>query len=89
MANYDAVLFLMVTDISPNDILNTEQQQAFQDYLNSGGNFVAIHAASDCLHDVDFYGKEVGAYFLSHPNISQAVSERQHTLRVQLGLTVG
>lgn len=65
----------MVTDTSPaNPIMNTDQQQAFQDYLNLGGNFIAVHAASDCLHDTTFYGQELGAYFLSHPTISTAVS---------------
>ncbi|KAG8944606.1 hypothetical protein FRC00_010501 [Tulasnella sp. 408] len=44
LANYDAILFLMVTDVSPNDIINQEQQAAFQNYLNSGGNFREIGA---------------------------------------------
>ncbi len=73
LAAYDGILFLMVTDISPNDILNSSQQAAFQQYLNKGGNFIGVHAASDCLHDVSFYGREVGAYFLNHPPLGQAV----------------
>ncbi|KAG9051077.1 hypothetical protein FS837_012585 [Tulasnella sp. UAMH 9824] len=74
LANYDAILFLMVTDVSPNDIINQEQQAAFQNYLNSGGNFVGIHSASDCLHDATFYQREIGAYFWDHPTLSEAAS---------------
>ncbi|KAG8935078.1 hypothetical protein FRC01_009118 [Tulasnella sp. 417] len=72
LANYDAILFLMVTDISPNDIINSEQQTVFQNYLNSGGNFVGIHSASDCLHDATFYQREIGAYFWDHPTLGEA-----------------
>ncbi|KAG9010435.1 hypothetical protein FRB94_010398 [Tulasnella sp. JGI-2019a] len=69
---FDAILFLMVTDTPDNPILNDVQQQAFQDYLNKGGNFVGIHAASDCLHNTTFYGAELGAYFLDHPALGPA-----------------
>ncbi|KAG8973350.1 hypothetical protein FRC05_008895 [Tulasnella sp. 425] len=74
LATYDAILFLMVTDISPNDIINTEQQSAFQNYLDSGGNFVGIHSASDCLHNATFYQREIGAYFWDHPVLGEAAS---------------
>ncbi|KIO34295.1 hypothetical protein M407DRAFT_240629 [Tulasnella calospora MUT 4182] len=72
LTTYDAILFLMVTDVSPNDIINLEQQTAFQNYLNSGGNFVGIHSASDCLHDAVFYQREIGAYFWDHPTLGEA-----------------
>ncbi|KAG8877339.1 hypothetical protein FRB97_003527 [Tulasnella sp. 331] len=72
LSRYDLVLFLMVTDTVADPILNTVQQQAFQDYLNKGGNFVGVHASSDCLHNATFYGAELGAYFLSHRTIGPA-----------------
>lgn len=44
-------------------VLDDSGKAAFQKYLNLGGNFIGIHAASDCLRNTTFYGKEVGASF--------------------------
>jgi hypothetical protein len=41
-------------------VLDDVGKGAFQNYLNLGGNFVGIHAASDCLRNTTFYGKELG-----------------------------
>lgn len=63
LSNYQAVVFLSTT----GDILNTNQQAAFERYIQGGGGFVGIHAAADCEYDWPWYGGLVGAYFASHP----------------------
>lgn len=65
---YEAVIFLSTT----GDILNEDQQAAFEQYIQQGGGFVGIHAATDTEYDWPWYGKMVGAYFESHPKIQEA-----------------
>lgn len=69
LKQYSAVVFLNPT----GDVLNNEQQQAFEQYIKGGGNFVGIHAATDCEYDWAWYGNLVGAYFSSHPKQQEAV----------------
>ncbi|KAJ3716004.1 class I glutamine amidotransferase-like protein [Lentinula raphanica] len=68
LAQYDALLFLDNT----GEVLDDGGKTAFQNYLNLGGNFVGIHAASDCLRNTTFYGHEVGAFFDYHPALQNA-----------------
>ncbi|MBK5233875.1 MAG: ThuA domain-containing protein [Thermoleophilia bacterium] len=63
LSRYDAVVFLSTT----GDVLDEAQQQAFEGYIHDGGGYAGIHAAADTEYDWPFYGKLVGAYFLSHP----------------------
>jgi cytochrome c len=63
LANYDTVVFLSTT----GDVLNAEQQTAFEDYIQGGGGYTGIHSASDTEYDWNWYGHLVGAYFISHP----------------------
>ncbi|KAH7341967.1 ThuA-like domain-containing protein [Rhizoctonia solani] len=65
LANYDAVLFLSNSE----EVLDDGGKQAFQTYLNKGGNYIGIHAASACLYDTPFYQNEVGALFDYHPEL--------------------
>lgn len=65
---YQVVVFLSTT----GDVLNNEQQLAFQTYIEDGHGFVGIHAAADTEYDWPWYGKLAGAYFLSHPSIQEA-----------------
>ncbi|MDA0907267.1 MAG: ThuA domain-containing protein, partial [Bacteroidetes bacterium] len=77
LQNYAAVIFLSTT----GDVLNLEQQSAFEAYIQQGGGFVGIHAASDTEYSWPWYGELVGAYFDSHPEIQQAtieVADRVH-----------
>jgi hypothetical protein len=55
-------------------VLSAEQQTAFNDYLRSGGAYMGIHSASDCLQNTAFYNQTVGAIFDYHPPIQDAVS---------------
>jgi type 1 glutamine amidotransferase len=68
LAKYDAVVFLSTT----GDVLNAEQQKAFEDYVAAGGGYMGVHAAADTEYDWEFYGGLVGAYFASHPHIQPA-----------------
>ncbi len=77
LRKYDAVIFLSTT----GDVLNNNQQAAFENYIQDGGGYVGIHAAADTEYDWAFYGNLVGAYFKSHPAIQQAtvkVADKDH-----------
>ncbi|MBC7279562.1 ThuA domain-containing protein [Nocardioides sp.] len=63
LAAYAAVLWLSTT----GDVLDAEQQAAFERYIQGGGGYVGVHAASDTEYDWPWYGGLVGAYFAGHP----------------------
>ncbi|MBD0349674.1 MAG: ThuA domain-containing protein, partial [Flavisolibacter sp.] len=69
LKHYAVVIFLSTTQ----DVLNAEQQVAFQRFIQAGGGFVGIHAATDTEYDWPWYNKLVGAYFASHPRQQKAV----------------
>lgn len=68
LAKYKAVVFLSPT----GDVLGEEQQAAFEKYIQKGGSFVGVHAATDCEYGWPWYVKLVGASFLSHPSQQMA-----------------
>jgi len=71
LAQYDAVVFLLTT----GDILNDNQQAAFERYIRSGGGYVGVHSASDTEYNWSWYGGLVGAYFdrvHGHSSVVQA-----------------
>ena len=77
LEEYDAVVFLSTT----GDVLNAEQQAAFEAYIQGGGGFAGIHSASDTEYDWPWYGDLVGAYFENHPANQDAtvkVSDDDH-----------
>ena len=63
LKQYSAIVFLSTT----GNILDHKQEAAFERYIQSGGGFVGIHAATDTEYDWGWYTKLVGAQFLSHP----------------------
>ncbi|PSL28196.1 ThuA domain-containing protein [Chitinophaga ginsengisoli] len=63
LKQYNAVVFLSTT----GDVLNDAQQLEFERYVEAGGGFVGIHAATDCEYDWPWYGRLAGAWFLDHP----------------------
>jgi cytochrome c len=69
LARYKLIIFLNTT----GDILGPEEKAAFERYIKSGGGFVGIHSASDTEYHWPWYGRLVGAYFASHPEIQSAV----------------
>jgi cytochrome c len=69
LKNYAAVIFLSTT----GDVLDYRQEAAFERYIQAGGGYMGIHAATDCEYDWGWYGRLAGAYFLDHPEIQEAV----------------
>jgi len=65
LKKYRAVIFLSTT----GDVLDQAQQNQFMKFIQAGGGYVGIHAAADTEYDWWWYGKLVGAYFKSHPQI--------------------
>jgi type 1 glutamine amidotransferase len=63
LKKYDAVIFLSTT----GNILDSAQQQAFEQFIRSGKGFAGIHAATDTEYDWPWYVGLVGASFESHP----------------------
>jgi cytochrome c len=68
LAGYKVVVFLNTT----GDVLDTGEKAAFERYIRSGGGFVGIHSASDTEYGWPWYGRLVGAWFASHPQIQRA-----------------
>jgi len=69
LKQYAAVVFLCTT----GNVLNDDQQKAFEGYIHNGGSYVGIHSASDTEYDWPWYGELCGAYFKNHPRIQEAV----------------
>ncbi len=63
LAQYEAVVWLSTT----GNVLDEAQQSAFERYIQAGGGYVGVHAASDTEYDWPWYGGLVGAYFNGHP----------------------
>ncbi|MDI9356167.1 MAG: ThuA domain-containing protein [Chitinophagaceae bacterium] len=63
LQQYRAVIFLNTT----GDVLNNQQQNEFERFIQAGGGYVGIHSATDTEYDWKWYGDLVGAYFVSHP----------------------
>jgi cytochrome c len=68
LRRYAAVVFLLTT----GDVLGPVQQAAFERFIRRGGGYAGVHSASDTEHDWPWYGRLVGAYFRSHPQIQMA-----------------
>jgi len=68
LKNYAAVIFLHTT----GNVLNNYQEADFERYIQAGGGYVGIHAASDAEYDWGWYGRLVGGYFESHPEQQEA-----------------
>lgn len=60
---FDVVVFANTT----GDVLNDVQQDALQRFIRSGRGYVGVHSAADTEHRWPWYGRLVGAYFISHP----------------------
>lgn len=69
LKRYKTLVFLSPTGTS---VFNDEQKAALKKYINKGGGFVGIHAASDFSFEWEWYGQMVGGFFESHPKVQQA-----------------
>lgn len=63
LKRYRAVVFLSTT----GDVLNAQQQNAFERYIQAGGGYLGIHAATDTEYDWPWYNRLAGAWFANHP----------------------
>lgn len=67
LKNYSAVVFLNTS----GDVLNNYQEADFERYIQAGGGFVGIHSAADSETDWGWYGRLLGGYFGSEPELKQ------------------
>jgi uncharacterized protein len=72
LKHYDLVVFLNTT----GNVLDTDEEKAFKEFINNGGSFMGIHSATDTEYDWPWFGKLVGAYFLNHPKQTDAAINR-------------
>lgn len=68
LAQFQVVIFLLTT----GDVLDDNQQAAFERYIQKGGGFVGVHSASDTEYEWEWYTKMVGYMFHIHPAIQTA-----------------
>jgi type 1 glutamine amidotransferase len=71
LSKFDLVIFLNTT----GNVLDQEEQEAFENYIKKGGSFFGIHAAADTEFEWPWFGELVGGYFNGHPEIQQAKLE--------------
>jgi type 1 glutamine amidotransferase len=69
LAPYAAVIFLLTS----GEVLDTQQQAAFETYIRGGHGFVGVHSATDTERDWPWYGRFIGAWSSGHPEIQPAV----------------
>ncbi|WP_107767189.1 ThuA domain-containing protein [Nocardioides terrigena] len=85
LAQYETILFASPVDGTNNQdparprTLDDTELAALQGYMRDGGGFVGLHAATDAMHAVPWYGKLTGggARFRNHPQQQTA------TMRVE------
>jgi cytochrome c len=75
LSKYAAVVFLNTT----GELLNINQQVAFERYIQAGGGFLGIHAAADAEYGWRWYGRLVGGYFNGHPAQQMADVKKDDT----------
>ncbi|KIM27360.1 hypothetical protein M408DRAFT_311224 [Serendipita vermifera MAFF 305830] len=68
LSQFDAVFFLSNTE----EVLNARGKVALQKYLDNGGNFVAAHAATNCMQNWTTMERTLGSYFQYHPAFQNA-----------------
>ena len=85
LKNYNTVIFLNTT----GDILNNKQQATFERYIQAGGGYVGVHAATDTEYQWPWYNKLAGAWFQDHPNTPSNVQQGRYFVTEKNALTAG
>jgi type 1 glutamine amidotransferase len=80
LSRYAAVVFLSTS----GDVLDDRQQAAFERYIEGGGGYVGVHAASDTEYGWPWYGRLVGAWFADHPLVPNAEFVDCHCYRAEV-----
>jgi type 1 glutamine amidotransferase len=75
LSRFDVCVFLNPT----GDVLNEDQQKAFENFMKKGKGFVGIHASADCEYDWKWYGELNGAFFKTHPPYQVATINIENT----------
>ena len=68
LKKYSAVVFLSTT----GNLFNQYQRNDFERYIQAGGGYVGVHAATDANYDWGWYGRLAGGYFNGHPQQQEA-----------------
>jgi uncharacterized protein len=63
LARFKAVGFVNTT----GNVLDREQQRAFEAFVEAGGGYLGIHSAADTGYDWPWYRQLLGGEFKSHP----------------------
>jgi cytochrome c len=71
LQRYRCVIWLSTT----GNVLDAFQQNAFERYIQAGGGYLGIHAASDTEYEWAWYGKLMGGWFDNHPSQPSNVQE--------------
>ncbi len=85
LKRYRAIVFLNTT----GDVLNADQQGEFERYIQAGGGYVGIHAATDCEYNWPWYGHLAGAYFLDHPGPENVLNGKFYVVQKNHWATQG
>ncbi|PRY02260.1 ThuA domain-containing protein [Allonocardiopsis opalescens] len=84
LAHHRAVVFLSNT----GEVLDDDQRAALRAFVDAGGGFAGVHAASNAEPDWPFFGELVGARFDRHPELQPAtvaVADAGHPATAHLG----
>ncbi|GAA5981958.1 hypothetical protein JCM5350_006580 [Sporobolomyces pararoseus] len=68
LQNYKAIVFLSNSD----QVLTSDGETAFAEWLTGGGSLVGLHAATACLFNDTAFGTAMGSWFNRHPTIQNA-----------------
>lgn len=68
LGGYDVAVWLSTT----GDVLDVDQQAAFERWYRAGGAWVGVHAAADTEYGWPWYGDLLGAWFRQHPPVQEA-----------------
>ena len=85
LSQYATIAFVSPVDNTNNAgpdaprLLDPTETEALQGYIRGGGGFFGVHAASDTMHNVPWFGELIGggAYFRNHP------ANQNATMRVE------
>ncbi len=71
LAKFDLVIF----NNSTGRVLNDEQQEVLQNYVEAGGNLLGVHGAGDNSHHWDWYTENLLGTTFSHHSLNPQLQE--------------
>lgn len=77
LSTFDLVIFVHTT----KDILEEDQQEALQNYVETGGGLLALHTGADTEYDWPWYVEAIGGSFVGHPPSQEGkliIEDRSH-----------